>query len=154
MRCICQHVIAAGLLAIVAALPARAEEPLGLGYWAFPHEAGKTPAEIDASCRTGFSINLGGGHWMSFLLENGRWINDGIDACTYDAAASTHTCSLRYWQNGAWGDYEATTVYSTDASGVIKAEATLAGQTNVSYPTPCPIEAIRDVLAEGLSPLR
>jgi hypothetical protein len=139
----------------IVAKPAWSEEPLVPGYWSFPQQTGKTAEEIDASCRTGFSINFGGGHWRSFLLLPGdRWINDGKDFCTYDEATRTDTCTTMLWQNEAFAEVPTTTVYSTEPDGAIKASTTIVGQTVVSYPVPCPGEAIRDVLSEALSPSR
>ena len=141
-------------LTMLVATAACAQDPLPPGFWSFPHEPHKSAADIDASCRTGFSANLGGGAWLSFLLEDGRWINDAREACTFDEGTNAHSCATTLWDGEKFAYHPTRIVYSTDAEGRLKAEASIDGGTVVSYPTPCPAEAVADSLAEALSPER
>jgi hypothetical protein len=148
--------IAACLLGLVAAAsPAVAEHPLSPGFWSYPTEPGKPADEIAASCRTGFTLMIDGTHRMSFLLEDGRFYNDFIESCTFDAPSGKEVCTGKGWDGKAFVETVLEGVYSRDEAGVLKMVSTVEGaEDHVTFPTQCPPGSVIDALGSALSPER
>jgi hypothetical protein len=161
-------VVAAALLggAGVAGAQERFERsPLGPGFWAFPHQAA---ADVAGSCRTGFTLRLGDGRALSFLVEpqraprrapaSVRVVVDSVERCEFDPAGQIERCTGRLREGAISSEYTSETRFERDAERRLVALTTVRERRQgrrrvtevVSYPAPCPDEAVQEVLTRGL----
>jgi hypothetical protein len=160
----------AALAALGGAVPGAAQErfdrtPIAPGFWAFPHQAGD---DLASSCRTGFTLRLGDGRALSFLIEaqrsgrgageGARLVVDSVERCEFDAARQAELCTGRLREGRTSAEYSSETRFQRDGERRLMALTTVRERRPgrrrvtevVSYPAPCPDEAVQDVLTRGL----
>lgn len=150
--------------AVAVCAPAFAEEaPFPApGFWAYPAEPGLSDAALAESCRTGFSLVFADGHVLSVLT--GAWFAqqgesrpamiDSEAVCTQDAAAGRVFCEgTLHDGQGGMSAFTTDTLYDRDPSGALRATTLVAESSAqvVTYPQPCPDDAVRAVLRDLLA---
>ncbi|WP_127104793.1 hypothetical protein [Pararhodobacter zhoushanensis] len=143
------------IAALLAPFPALAQmEP---GFWAYPDQPGLDAAALAASCETGFSLVYADGSAQSFLLVEAQettalWL-DSERTCETNADNSM-TCTG--WVDNGDGPVEFQQVTRFLLEGeALRAETLTEGAANdpvVTYPQPCPADAIRAAFRQGMFP--